>query len=110
MMLAAIRAVTLEQFEAFLCVFETDPGLQKMLQESRGSAEDVVSIARSAGFDVNVQDLDDPVELSLGELSGITGGINSSVTPTGYKKVLSKYMPKKSSLFGQDLNGDGSIG
>ena len=63
-----------EQLKAFLEAVKSDVGLQVKLKAA-ADAEDVVAIAKDAGFGVSVEDLQrSQIALSEYELEGVAGG------------------------------------
>ena len=76
-----------EQLKAFLEAVKADAGLQEKLN-SAGDADDVVAIAKAAGFLISAEDLQrSQEEISEEELESVSGGIlpYSVRCPTNYR-------------------------
>ena len=68
------QAMSKEQFKAFQEATQKDAGLQEKLRSASG-ADDVVAIARAAGFLISAEELHRAqAELSDEELAGLSGG------------------------------------
>ena len=70
-----------EQFQAFLKTAQSDPSLQNALREAT-SSDDVIALAKEAGFTIQADFITTPSPLSDEELEGIDGG--NCVTPTWF--------------------------
>ena len=70
-----------EQFQAFLKTAQSDPSLQNALREAT-SSDDVITLAKEAGFTIQADFITTPSPLSDEELEGIDGG--NCVTPTWF--------------------------
>lgn len=76
-----------EQFKAFQEATQKDAGLQEKLRSASG-ADDVVAIARAAGFLISAEELHRAqAELSDEELAGLSGGGDFEINVKGHLKV-----------------------
>jgi predicted ribosomally synthesized peptide with nif11-like leader len=76
-----------EQFKAFQEATQKDAGLQEKLRSASG-ADDVVAIARAAGFLISAEELHRAqAELSDEELAGLSGGGDFVINVGGHLHV-----------------------
>ena len=69
-----------EQLKAFLSAVRADAGLQEQLKAA-GDADDVVAIAKAAGFMISAEELKRAqAEISEEELEGVAGGVLGTTT------------------------------
>jgi predicted ribosomally synthesized peptide with nif11-like leader len=80
-----LKEMSEEQLKAFLEAVKADAGLQEMLKAA-GDADDVVEIARVAGFVISADELKraQAAEISEEELEGMAGGTDGS---TNLRKI-----------------------
>ena len=64
--------MTESQLRAFLALVKESKDLQEKLKGA--SAEEALSIAKQAGFEINPADLNQPITLSDNELEDVAGG------------------------------------
>ena len=73
-----LKAMSPEQFKAFLQAVKADPGLQEKLSAA-GDAESIAALGEAMGFAIFADDIRDfqsaLQELSEEELDGVAGGI-----------------------------------
>ena len=83
------QAMSEEQLKAFMEAVKADAGLQEKLKDA--DPNDVVAIAKEAGFMVSVEELQgaqaDAEELSEEELEGVAGGYGTNCLPYQYGTV-----------------------
>ena len=87
-----LKAMSEEQFKAFLEAVKTDAGLQEKLKAAK-DADAVVEIAKEAGFAISAEELKksqaEMTEISDDELEGVAAGgifdsLNCSLSDCGY--------------------------